>query len=964
MQDKKITWDTICKHLKITQYSLVNDYIIKPIKDCIKDTNYPTTTKKGGDIFKYNKSGDATLTRFISGKYKTRSEKYLEIITNPDVTLETYSGNLLDYSEYIYLKNVMNSWKLYIKNNPDSKSVLEELINTFYESFKTEQWSIYFTINNTKINLIDKLLFIENENDQLQFSNEDLLVYQFSIFSIIATTWPIWEICSTMPSQNDKNDKVEYYKTLLYTLVQLIFPLSYDEISKKTHTSNKSPYDYSAKDKLDKAMLFLQTDNYQAAGDLLTDIIIHYSSLTSKDTIRIAYDKLDLCRQHNYKTPNWLNSSSSIEYEATRYGSKNTTKTSYNIKPKEERANSLNSGLYYMKCSNKEIAHWITSTIPCNWTSLAFISLSNTKNQNDFNLHNILYNYTIVLKNNIRFIFAEDSFDENINDALNVLNELKGLIDFNISSPKDWGNIEIIIRCEQETVTPIIDTACSFLPEKLDDDMPGFEYNPIKIHILDEKKRTADLLYANHPLFYPLTTPRIKEQIHNFQKNSDNATQKKPNFNLVIVSDNIDIDYTVWLIRQAFWLLPHLNIPITSKITVLSPYAKDILNRTSSICPGFAQFSTNTNNQNIKVPKEDIFDIKDLCVPAIEYHTINMESPNLQEYIKTFIAQEDILYYVIDSSSDLYAIQIGMKIRKLSIRRALNKKQLKYYTPDSTIITVRCSNPTYANLTNQLIVPKETEHDNLWFNDYKLIPFGSINELFSWDELTGGTIEFMSLCIHLQYCTPSDKKCDYTKKPSNQDIWSYYRRMYNRDSSYAAAISLPYRLFEAGVVLSPLQWQFYNKQSLWSKENRKILSEMFSKVEDIEALCKWEHNRFCCYLLSTGWLPAIPDQTRYYMNNGVTRHTLQIAQLHPCLCSWNDLKIDLYFALHAAYKGQQDAYGNYKKPNNNFIKFKDDDETYFQKFDIDNIKQTGDILRAEPILELERSREDSFELIH
>ena len=83
------------------------------------------------------------------------------------------------------------------------------------------------------------------------------------------------------------------------------------------------------------------------------------------------------------------------------------------------------------------------------------------------------------------------------------------------------------------------------------------------------------------------------------------------------------------------------------------------------------------------------------------------------------------------------------------------------------------------------------------------------------------------------------------------------------------------------------------------------------------------------------------------MGNGVSRHTLQIAKLHPCLCSWDDL-IKLYDVLHQAYLGSEDAFGNYKR-NDKFKNFSEDNSNYFQQLNYDNIFQTADMLKAQPL---------------
>ena len=209
-----------------------------------------------------------------------------------------------------------------------------------------------------------------------------------------------------------------------------------------------------------------------------------------------------------------------------------------------------------------------------------------------------------------------------------------------------------------------------------------------------------------------------------------------------------------------------------------------------------------------------------------------MNSSELNRYVEKFTNSKDISYYIVDSSSDLNAIQVGTRIRKILIGKYIRTKTLSNYSPDSEIIAIRCTNPVYSNIAQQLIVPKETERDNLWFNDYRLITFGSLNEIFSWNQLTGGILELMSFCMHRQYSTPSGMKCDFSESPNNKTNWTYYNRMYNRDASYSAAMSLPYRLFEADIYLETWEWSFFEKDTLWSKKNRKLLADRFSNLKN------------------------------------------------------------------------------------------------------------------------------------
>lgn len=956
--EDKITLQLFCNEFNITQFNLLNDFIIEPLKRCINKKQNDFDFEIDDSLFSFRNSGDGQLSRIIRGTHSPKLiNNYFNIILAPSISQDLYSHGLYAYTDYPFLKEIEKRWRQFIQDNhvPDSK--IKDFFLKIEKIIEKESYN-FFTVHEVNVNLIDYVKYIYNTNNTISYKGNELIIYQLSVSTIAAFIWPIWEACIKPEKRREK------YTKQLYTLIRLLFP----DISPSNEIESEDELEQADR-LLTEAINEINKYNYNSAGKILCKLILTYKkSLTASGSMQYALELLDECRQNDFKElPKWLNSYDEIK----SFGETNITHEN-NIIPNLRHASSEKAGFYYIKCSNTDIYNLIIQTTPENWKEL---SCANSPNENNNCTLSSILNSDIIIKNSIRIIFADDNFDTNINEALNALNILKLSKYYSPKADDEHlNNIEIVIRCEQEVVTPILDTACSILydlkndPYKtLFDDRMGKpeHYNPIKIHILDEKKRTADLLYANYPLFYPMTTLKVREQIDKFTNHCNKHNRADfMKYNLVIVSDNKDIDYTMWLIREAFELLQHINtsVPIKSKIIILSPYANEITNKTTSVCPGLAFCSKHINGDNIKATGRQKIDIDDLAFPIIEYYKIDMNSSELNKYVEDLTTSRNISYYIVDSSSDLNAIQIGIRIRKTLIRKSITTKKLSNYSPNSTIIAIRCTNPIYSNMAHQLIVPKETERDNLWFNDYRLITFGSINDIFSWDELTGGVLEFMSFCMHRQYSTPSGKKCDFSKPAPDKTRWTYYNRMYNRDSSYSAAVSLPYRLFEANVYLESWEWSFFEKDTLWSEKNRKLLATRFYNIKASlkKNLCKWEHNRFCCYLLSRGWLPAYPDEVTYYMRNGVKRHTLQIAQLHPCLCSWDGLKNNLYETLHSAYLGPEDSFGKYYKKDATFESFSSKDMEYFQDIDNDNINQTADLLNASPYHELERDQNNDI----
>lgn len=90
------------------------------------------------------------------------------------------------------------------------------------------------------------------------------------------------------------------------------------------------------------------------------------------------------------------------------------------------------------------------------------------------------------------------------------------------------------------------------------------------------------------------------------------------------------------------------------------------------------------------------------------------------------------------------------------------------------------------------------------------------------------------------------------------------------------------------------------------------------------------------------------------MKAGVTRHVLQIAKLHPCICSWDNLFL-LQSSLSDACRHKADIndyFSSFEEIlphlDKRFLKYFsfEGEYSFFQQIDYSNIEQTGDILRT------------------
>jgi len=582
------------------------------------------------------------------------------------------------------------------------------------------------------------------------------------------------------------------------------------------------------------------------------------------------------------------------------------------------------AGIYTINSdSGSSVCDWIINTAPPFWKKTVSDSPEST----------------LVSNINQRIFLVNDNYNINLRDTINILDRIKTSVSKSVTKISDWKYLELFIRCNETEITPLLDTALSYFTE--DNDIASqSELALVKIYLIDEAKRSASFLFAQHPHFYPLTLAR-------------NNTDGPQCIHVILATDNINLKYSEWLIKEAFWTLPRTDQNVISKISIISPHATELCHSITSQCPGLASLSL--LNGKVENTELDITAaINDINFPVIEYINTSFSSQALQMELENVWNPNEFLYYIVDSSSDTKGINLAIRIREHAIRKSVLTGHSSNYSKYNSIIAVRCFDPDISGLTRELIVPKEKEHGKQWFNDYNLITFGSKESIYSWDQLNGGIIETVSQCIHLQYCnaSPDNSSC-------NTALTSYFKRLYNHDSSFGAAVSIPYRLYEAGVI--PENWFIQNDEAWWNETVRNELGSSYKKLIKgntslIEKLARYEHMRWCCFQLTRGWLPVDSSRVIQYISSGVNRHVLQIAKLHPCLCSWNDL-IDLHrqLSVTAMRKINWSDYKQFRsfdeiKPylDKRFIAYYSFEEDYslFQQIDNKNIKQTDLIVKT------------------
>ena len=467
-----------------------------------------------------------------------------------------------------------------------------------------------------------------------------------------------------------------------------------------------------------------------------------------------------------------------------------------------------------------------------------------------------------------RFLLFDDSQEKNFQDLLFILDEIS-------SREKDsaendsavislrWSRTTIYIRVSEDKYSSLIDTA-----------MKRLGNFTVRVFTIDDSKWAAQSLLYHHPLFRP------------FEELDGRRLKNRPvtlNFN-IISSGNTDL--TCWLIREAFWMGCFHYAGITIAINLISPDAEEIESRLHFDCPGMfaslpdSEYTSKILPLNVQKSVKSVFDTEVIA------------------FLNDQHKDADYNYYVINIGDDIENLNYGIKIREWGIRKLIEDEK-KLQSRNLPLIAFYCKNPDVAHLSQHMVV-QMTDCGNSWYNNYNLISFGSLRDRYSWDRIDGGYLEKVAESTHLEYCgcSPSDSlvtKTDYLK--------DYFDRSYNRDSSMAVALSMPYRLFQTDVngtdhILADIDLEDSAAEGTAAlTEKTAALAEKFdsamadlSRCDELKKnLLLFEHSRWLRWAIARGWKKAAPEEVVRYMKAGNPKQQLYIARLHGCICALQEL---------------------------------------------------------------------------
>lgn len=541
-----------------------------------------------------------------------------------------------------------------------------------------------------------------------------------------------------------------------------------------------------------------------------------------------------------------------------------------------------------------------------------------------------------------RYLLVNDSQEKNFQDLLFILDKISSLEkDFSksdsINASIRWSKTTIYIRVSEDKYSSLIDTALKRLGDFT-----------VRVFTIDDNKWAAQYLLNQHPLF--------KQMEHLSARNLKN---KPVTINFTVISDG-NTDLTCWLIREAFWLGCFHYPGITLAINLISPDAKTIESTLHFDCPDMFDELPDTNLTSRVLPLNTLRKVDSILSPDV-IGALNKLNETTNAYH----------YYVINIGNDIENLNYGIKIREWSIRNLIEsgKKPQNSALP---MISFYCKNSDIAHLAKNMVV-QMVDRGDLWYNNYNLIPFGTLCDRYSWEQIDGGYLERVAESTHLQYCGSKPSDSLETKIICLKD---YFSRSYNRDSSMAVALSMPYRLFQTAY--SESDHILPNDADSYSIPTEiKIMAEHFNDAlsdptryeENQKSLLCYEHSRWLRWAISRGWKQATPDQVIHYMKAANPKQQLYIARMHGCMCGLEELQELSGKMCEAAEKTSGSDWKRYAADKVPFISDTNGERKFAAYYDyvpkdftaIDklNIKYTGEIMKTTWLPDI--TRNESFE---
>lgn len=285
-------------------------------------------------------------------------------------------------------------------------------------------------------------------------------------------------------------------------------------------------------------------------------------------------------------------------------------------------------------------------------------------------------------------------------------------------------------------------------------------------------------------------------------------------------------------------------------------------------CGQISGFSLRISVVGIDIAKK-VQDLR-VMVPGLftDRYDIRFYDCESEKEIVDTISREctDINYIIVSDESDNITMEQGILLRRLFYK--LDKK-FAACPPIFCYIKEPAKFKLIESLTTAESNPKRKM-------SYSLTPFGSLDEVFTYERLVDSPLEKLAKNVHLAYEEIfSDGDIDVKDALKRYNIFEV-----NKRSNRANALHIRYKLLLLGLDYT---------DDPDAKE--VVLSDYYSEAS-IEQMSISEHDRWMAFLETEGWIPSAQDEVEAYRTSGISkgRHNCPILKMHPYICEYEKLE--------------------------------------------------------------------------
>lgn len=226
----------------------------------------------------------------------------------------------------------------------------------------------------------------------------------------------------------------------------------------------------------------------------------------------------------------------------------------------------------------------------------------------------------------------------------------------------------------------------------------------------------------------------------------------------------------------------------------------------------------------------------------------------------------DANYIIVGEKSDNATMELGILLRRL------------FYKMDGEFAScppIFCyiKDPAKSGLTKKLSTAESNPKRKV---NYDLIPFGSLDEIFTYERLVDSPLEKLAKNVHLGYEEIfSDGEIDVKSALKRYNVFEV-----NKRSNRANALHIRYKLHMLGLDYTD------------DPDAEEVRLEDCYTEETLEKMSIAEHNRWMAFLETEGWIPSEREDVLAYRNSGISRgrHNCPILKMHPYICEYEKLK--------------------------------------------------------------------------